>query len=241
MPLPQPNLDDKTFEALVEESVKLIPRDAPEWTDHNRHDPGITLVELFAWLAEMQHYYLNRVPEANYLKFLKLLGTKIREATPARAEATFTPAPDARVAVPRRTKLSGEAGMVFETEDPLVVIPARIKRVVTITPSVVKDQSDANNIEGLSFYAFEQEVAVDNKLYLGIERVPLFEWEKVGAANTKKSKQDSEDARLIEYLARTLSLSWVKQAQVSKPDDRTIKISFSNSWLILTLDDVPPK
>ncbi|HEX8174264.1 MAG TPA: putative baseplate assembly protein [Pyrinomonadaceae bacterium] len=241
MPLPQPNLDDKTFEALVEEAVKLIPRDAPEWTDHNRHDPGITLVELFAWLAEMQHYYLNRVPEANYLKFLKLLGTKIREATPARAEATFTPPPDSRVSVPRRTKLAGEAGLMFETEDPLVVIPARIKRVVTITPSAVKDQSDANNIEGLSFYAFEQEAAVGNKLYLGIERVPLFEWEKIGAAASKKGRQDSEDARLIDYLSRALNLSWVKQAQVSKPDKWTIKISFSNFWLVLTLNEAPPK
>ncbi|HKS27381.1 MAG TPA: putative baseplate assembly protein [Pyrinomonadaceae bacterium] len=240
MPLPQPNLDDKTFEALVEEAVKLIPRDAPEWTDHNRHDPGITLVELFAWLAEMQHYYLNRVPEANYLKFLKLLGTKLREAQPARAEATFTPPPDQGVAVPRRTKLVGEAGMVFETADPLLVIPARIKRVATITPAVVKDQTDANDIEGLSFYAFDETAALGNKLYLGIERVPLFEWEKV-AAVSKKSRQDSEDARLLNYLSRRFNLSWVKQAQVSKPNSHTIKISFGGSWLILALDDTPPK
>lgn len=236
MPLPQPNLDDKTFEALVEEAVKLIPREAPDWTDHNRHDPGITLIELFAWLAEMQHYYLNRVPDANYLKFIKLLGTKIREAMPARTEATFTPPPDARVVVPRRAKLSGEGGVVFETEEPLVVLPARIKKVVTISPAVVRDQSDANNIEGLSFYAFEQEAAAGNKLYLGLERVPLFEWEKVGAPPAKKGTQDSEDARLINYLAQTPSFSWVKKAQISRPDNLTIKISLDALWLVLTLD-----
>lgn len=241
MPLPQPNLDDKTFEALVEEAVKLIPREAPDWTDHNRHDPGITLIELFAWLAEMQHYYLNRVPDANYLKFLKLLGTKIREAAPARAEATFTPPPDTRVVVPRRAKLTGESGMGFETEEPLLVIPARIKRVVTVSPAVVKDESDANNIEGLSFYAFEQEAAVGNKLYLGLERVSLFEWEKVGVASAKKGKQDSQDARLINYLAQTLNLPWVKKAQISKTNDRTITISFAAFWLVLTLDEKPPK
>src|SRR5215210_4481909 len=166
MPLPQPNLDDKTFEALVAESVKLIPREAPEWTDHNRHDPGITLIELFAWLAEMQHYYLNRVPEANYLKFLKLLGTRLREATAARAEASFTPQPDSQAVVPRRAKLSGETGAVFETEEPLVVIPARIKKVVTTSQAVFKDQTEANLIEGLTYYAFEQEAAVDNRLYV---------------------------------------------------------------------------
>jgi uncharacterized phage protein gp47/JayE len=189
----------------------------------------------------MQHYYLNRVPEANYLKFLKLLGTKILEAAPARAEATFTPPPERRVSVPRRTKLAGEARLMFETEDPLVVIPARIKKVVTSSSSAVKDQSDANNIEGLSFYAFEQEAAVDNKLYLGIERVPLFEWEKIGAAPSGKGRQDSEDARLMDYLSRVLNLSWVKQARVCKHDNWTIKISFSNSWLVLTLDETSPK
>ena len=61
MSLPQPDLDDKTFAALVSEATKLIPRHAPDWTDHNRHDPGITFVELFSWLAEMQQFYLNRV------------------------------------------------------------------------------------------------------------------------------------------------------------------------------------
>ncbi|HEX8144697.1 MAG TPA: putative baseplate assembly protein [Pyrinomonadaceae bacterium] len=241
MPLPQPNLDDKTFEALVEESVKLIPREAPDWTDHNRHDPGITLIELFAWLAEMQHYYLNRVPEANYLKFLKLLGTRLREAVPARAEASFTPPPDSQVAVPRRVKLSGEAGVVFETEEPLVVIPARIKRVVTTSQAVVKDQTDANLIEGLSFYAFEQEAAVDNKLYVGLERVPLFEWEKVGATTGKKGARDSDDARLINYLAQAFNLAWVKKAQISKSDDdHSITISFNNLWLTLTLNEKKP-
>ena len=61
MPLPIPILDDRTFEQLVQEAIRRIPVYAPEWTDHNASDPGITLIELFAWLTEMQLYSLDRI------------------------------------------------------------------------------------------------------------------------------------------------------------------------------------
>ncbi len=74
MTLPLENLDNKTFDDLVKEAVARIPIYAPEWTDHNRSDPGITLIELFAWLAEMQIYSLNRINDGNIISFLKLCG-----------------------------------------------------------------------------------------------------------------------------------------------------------------------
>jgi len=74
MPLPNLNLDDKTFNELVEEAKKYIPIYAPEWTDHDIHDPGMTLIELFAWISEMQLYYLSKITEENKLNFLKILG-----------------------------------------------------------------------------------------------------------------------------------------------------------------------
>lgn len=74
MSLPKENLDNKTFDELVKEAVTRIPVYAPEWTDHNAHDPGITFIELFSWLVEMQLYRLNRITDENYRKFLKLIG-----------------------------------------------------------------------------------------------------------------------------------------------------------------------
>ena len=56
MPLNLPNLDDRDYNSLVQEALALIPAHAPEWTDHNPSDPGITLVELFAYLTEMLIY-----------------------------------------------------------------------------------------------------------------------------------------------------------------------------------------
>ena len=76
MPIPVPNLDNRTYADLVAEGRTLIPTLCPEWTDHNPSDPGITLMELLAWLTEMTLYRVNRVPEANYWTFLRLLNDK---------------------------------------------------------------------------------------------------------------------------------------------------------------------
>ena len=73
MPINLPNLDDRTYADLMEEALALLPAHAPEWTNHNPSDPGITLLEMFACLAEMLIYRLNRVTDANKLAFVKLL------------------------------------------------------------------------------------------------------------------------------------------------------------------------
>jgi hypothetical protein len=73
MPLTLPELDDRTWKDLVEESLALIPSLAPEWTNFNASDPGITLVELFAYLTETLLYRVNRVSEPNRRAFLRLI------------------------------------------------------------------------------------------------------------------------------------------------------------------------
>ena len=76
MPIPLPNLDDRRYSDLVEEMQTLLPRYAQEWTDHNVSDPGIMLIELFAWLTEALIYRLNRIPEASVARMVELLGTR---------------------------------------------------------------------------------------------------------------------------------------------------------------------
>ncbi|MEG4304894.1 hypothetical protein [Microcoleus sp. D3_18a_C4] len=73
MPLPLPNLDDRTYADLVEEAISLIPIEAPEWTDRNPSDTGIVLIELLAWLTEMVLYRVNQIPDCNQAAFLTLL------------------------------------------------------------------------------------------------------------------------------------------------------------------------
>ncbi|MFN5952196.1 MAG: baseplate J/gp47 family protein [Dolichospermum sp.] len=73
MNLPLPNLDDHSYDDLVQEAIALIPLEYPEWTDHNPTDTGIILIELFAWLTEMILYQINQIPDQNYASFVSLL------------------------------------------------------------------------------------------------------------------------------------------------------------------------
>src|SRR5664279_2483471 len=122
MPLQPPNLDDRQFADIVAEAKTLIPRYAPEWTNFNEGDPGITMVELFAWMTEILTYRLNQVPDLNYIKFLQLIGIELAPAQPARAEVTFTLSRTdlASVTVPKGTQLaaanSSGQSVIFELD-----------------------------------------------------------------------------------------------------------------------------
>jgi predicted phage baseplate assembly protein len=91
MPIPLPDLDDRRWADLVDEGRALIPSLAPAWTDHNIHDPGVTLIELFAWLTEMNFYRLNQVPPRHRRKFLSLIGYREMPPRPAQAMVSFNP------------------------------------------------------------------------------------------------------------------------------------------------------
>ncbi|MEA3016221.1 MAG: hypothetical protein QOI38_943 [Sphingomonadales bacterium] len=82
--IPVPNLDTVDFDALVQEGRALIPRYAPDWTDHNLHDPGITLLDLLAWVVDQQVYRIGFVGDAHLKAFAALLGVRPRPAQPAR-------------------------------------------------------------------------------------------------------------------------------------------------------------
>lgn len=74
MPIPSVNLDDRNFDQLVAEARALIPRYFPAWTDYNESDPGITVLELFAFLTEALIYRINRVPDRSLERFAELVG-----------------------------------------------------------------------------------------------------------------------------------------------------------------------
>src|SRR6185503_4751856 len=87
--IPAPKLDDRTYADIVAEAMRLIPRYCPEWTNHNPSDPGITLLELTAWMTELILYRLNRVFEKNYLAFLDLIGVWLCSPQSAHTLLTF--------------------------------------------------------------------------------------------------------------------------------------------------------
>ena len=140
MSLPAPNLDDRRFQDIVDEAKRRIPRHCPEWTDHNVSDPGIALVELFAWMTEMTLYRLNQVPDRLYVKFLELVGVELFSAVPARADLLFTlTAPRAEpLRIPAGSQVSTERSgdeepVVFLTDADLRLVPPQL--VACLTPS----------------------------------------------------------------------------------------------------------
>jgi len=90
MSIPVPVLDDRTFDQLVAEATARIPVHTPEWTNLNASDPGITIVELFAFLTENLLYRSNRIPEANRIKFLTMLGISLQPASPGTGLVAFS-------------------------------------------------------------------------------------------------------------------------------------------------------
>jgi hypothetical protein len=83
VPIEIPHVDDRRFEDLVREAVARIPVTTPEWTNFTESDPGITLIELFAFLTESVIYRADQIPERNRRRFLQLLGLGLQPGTPA--------------------------------------------------------------------------------------------------------------------------------------------------------------
>jgi predicted phage baseplate assembly protein len=125
--LPQILLDDVRFQELVSEARTRIVRHSPEWTEHNVSDPGITLIELFAWLTELLVYRINRIPERLHFGLLQLVG--IRPGAPDCASVPvrfMLEQPGDGGLVPAGTEIAsprtaGSDSVVFQTMTELVV------------------------------------------------------------------------------------------------------------------------
>lgn len=140
MVLPAPNLDDRTFQDIVDEAKRLIPRYTPEWTNHNLSDPGVALIELFAWMSEMVLYRVNQVPDRLYVHFLNLVGIEPFPPSVAKAQVTFwlSAVQDVPVKVPaglQVTTTSDQRGpdgaIVFSTVGELTIRPPVLVNALT--------------------------------------------------------------------------------------------------------------
>lgn len=178
MPIPRPNLDNTSFAEIVEEAKKQIPIFSSLWTDFNESDPGITFIELFAWLVDMQIYSLNRIPNSNYLKYLDLLGARVLGARPSQTYVTFTSDNIYEfIAIKKKTKIRPYTNelnedIFFETDDDIFLAPLRIKKVETYSNNTLllnKDVTEAASVEGTFFYAFGDQPQIGNSFNICFE------------------------------------------------------------------------
>lgn len=157
-----PVIDDRTFQEIVDGVRSRIPRYTPEWTDLNESDPGMTMVQLFAWLTEMQIYRMSKVPRLNYIKFLELVGIELEAAKPATASIEF-PVLDTftktHVIVPARTRVTTEepdetGPIIFETDRSLIAIKAELDRLQSFDGFAYRDITQENSDVSVDFEPF---------------------------------------------------------------------------------------
>lgn len=139
MPLPVPTFDSRKYQDILDEALARVPVHNPEWTNFNKSDPGVTLIEVFSFLTESLLYRANQIPERNRLKFLSLLGVGLEPGASARGLVSFSTTDKTPSTLTLGADLEVVAGQVpFRTETGLDVLP----------------------IEALAFY--KQPVSVDD-------------------------------------------------------------------------------
>ena len=172
-----PVIDDRTFQEIVDEARARIPRYTPEWTDQNDSDLGMTLVQLFAWLTEMQIYRMSKVPRLNYIKFLELLGIELEPAKPATARIGFpllAGSAEPYITVPARTRIATEAPdddgpILFEIDRALTAIRARLDRLQAFDGFAYRDVSGENDDIAAGFEPFGHLANDGSALLLGFD------------------------------------------------------------------------
>ena len=174
MPLPLPNLDTRDWADLVEEARSLIPRYAPTWTDHNVHDPGITLIELLAWLVEQDGYRLNRVTDAHRRKFLALVGEAPRGPRAATTVIGVMPAGSGPLDLPTDLELSAtdSAGIArtYRALEAVRAVPTTLQAVLVRAAAAAPllDRTQVWREQGV--VAFGDDPQVGAELWLGFDR-----------------------------------------------------------------------
>ena len=123
MPLIPPALDDRSYDDLVQDLLANIPAHTPEWTNPQPGDPGRTLLELFAWLADTILYRANLIPEKQRIAFLRLLGRSMQPASAATGLLSLSLGPSAVTPIGIVAGAQVPGAVNFETLNEIDLLP----------------------------------------------------------------------------------------------------------------------
>lgn len=164
--LPLENLDDRSFKDIVENARRKISRLNPEWTDENYHDPGITLLELFAWMTEIQQYRLDRITSRNELKFLRILGEKPADAVCSKTVVSVSGVGES-FSIPVGTQFTA-GNLTFETMQRLQYNPLVIEKILVVTGKDTADFSSPNRYSKYGYLAFGKNAEKGDRMLIGL-------------------------------------------------------------------------
>lgn len=217
-------LDDQSFEEIVEHAKGRLPWLCPVWTDHNAHDPGITILELMAWYKELQQFHMDQMTPDIQRKLLNLAGIRLRLEQAADCALEIEPDAPAHLALSR---LTNEQEIVFELAEP---IPERRPELRKIMIRQGKKQEDITSLMqgGPPFHPFSFAGGEDSILCLGFSRIPeesLRLWFDVAAPDDPE--RNSRDVDSIP--PRTLAWEMEGAGRVEPVFDGTWSLSWSGT------------
>jgi hypothetical protein len=170
MPLNVPSLDDRNYADILQDALARIPVHNPEWTNFNDSDPGVTLLQLFAFMTESILYRANQIPERNRLKFLKLLGIPLRPATAATGLITLTNQRGPLESKPFPVGSEVRSGSVpFRTTQGLTVLPVEAY-IVYKKPLSAEQEADRAELYSQLYADLLDQEASEPALY---ETIPM--------------------------------------------------------------------
>lgn len=186
--LPKANLDDRSYSDLLQECLLRIPRYCPEWTNYNPSEPGVTLLESFAWLTDQMLMRFNQVPRRQYIAFLELLGVRLEPPQPATTAIAFylvseLPEP---YQIPLGTQVATERtandeAIIFSTNQTLEIGQPQVRHLLSAStvedsPTILRDRfsnywnrSSDGDWNGPELNLFNAQPAPDNCFYLVLD------------------------------------------------------------------------
>lgn len=187
MPVRPLQLDDRTFEQIKKAALERIRVTCPDWTDFNDSDPGIALVDLFAWFTETMLVQMNHLPQLHHLELLRLLDLSPSPARPASAVVSFgfpeaTPPEHLPETVPRHAASLpisvDDRGppIKFETEEALPLLRAPLS---ALRHDGTIDLLLANNTPGERFQPFGKDGSQGARLVLGFRAAERYQARQV--------------------------------------------------------------
>ena len=188
--LPKADLDDRSYSDLLQECLLRIPRYCPEWTNYNPSEPGVTLLESFAWLTDQMLMRFNQVPRRHYIAFLELLGVRLQPPQPASTELTFylvSELPES-YRIPAGTQVAtertaSEEAIIFSTRQTLEIGQPRVRHLLTASavessPTILRDRfsnywnrNQDGYWDGPELGLFNQQPEPDNCFYLVLDEM----------------------------------------------------------------------
>lgn len=175
-----PNLFDKRFDDLVEMGRSRLPSLAPDWTDYNAHDPGMTLIDLLAWVAEAQIYSLARTRRDERVAYATLMGLSANGYRPARGliwpDSNDANSPAAMLSQPivietdAVVHTSRSETPTFRPAHRILLIPARIRALTTqLADGSMINQTGANRRSETAFQPFGDAAGPGDVLSMELE------------------------------------------------------------------------